>query len=58
MMKHDYGKQMTLMENETLRQLYERKSVRVFTEQPIEENIVQAILRAATMAPTAWNQQL
>ena len=49
---------MTLIENETLRQLYERKSVRVFTEQPIEENIVQAILRAATMAPTAWNQQL
>ena len=58
MMKHDYGKQMTLMENETLRQLYNRKSVRVFTEQPIEENIVQAILRAATMAPTAGNQQL
>ena len=44
--------------NETLRQLYERKSVRVFTEQPIEEADVQAILRAAVMAPTAGNQQL
>ena len=46
------------MENETLRQLYERKSVRVFMDQPIEEAVVQAILHAATMAPTAWNQQL
>ena len=49
---------MTLMENETLRQLYNRKSVRVYTDQPIEEAVVQAILRAATMAPTAGNQQL
>ena len=46
------------MENETLRQLYGRKSVRVFTDQPMEEDIVQAILLAATMAPTAGNQQL
>ena len=49
---------MTLMKNETLRLLYDRKSVRVFTDQPIEEDIVQAILRAAAMAPTAGNQQL
>ena len=46
------------MENETLRQLCGRKSVRVFTDQPIKEDIVQAILCAATMAPTAGNQQL
>ena len=46
------------MENETLRQLYGRKSVRAFTEEPIEEAVVQAILRAETMAPTAGNQQL
>ena len=44
--------------NEILRQLYERKSVRVYTEQAIEEEIVQEILRAAVMAPTAGNQQL
>ena len=44
--------------NETIRQLYERKSVRVFTDQPIDETDVQAILRAAAMAPTAGNQQL
>lgn len=44
--------------NEVIRQLNERKSVRVFTDQPIEESIVQGILEATTMAPTAGNQQL
>ena len=44
--------------NEVIRQLYARKSVRVFTDQPIEESIVQTILKAATIAPTAGNQQL
>ena len=43
--------------NEIIQQLYRRKSVRVFTDQPIEEDAVQAILRAAVMAPTAGNQQ-
>ena len=44
--------------NETIRQLYGRKSTRAFTDQPVEEDIVRAILLAATMAPTAGNQQL
>lgn len=44
--------------NETIQQLYQRKSVRVFTEQEISEDIVQEILTAAAMAPTAGNQQL
>lgn len=44
--------------NEVIRQLYERKSVRAFTDRPIEESIVQTILRAAVMAPSAGNQQL
>ena len=44
--------------NEVIRQLYERKSVRVFTDREIEEPVVQEILRAACMAPTAGNQQL
>ncbi len=44
--------------NEVVKQLYERKSVRVFTDQPIEESIVEEILMAAAMAPTAGNQQL
>lgn len=44
--------------NEVIRQLYRRKSTRVFTDQKIEEPVVQEILRAAAMAPTAGNQQL
>ena len=43
--------------NETIRQLHARKSVRVFTEQPITEEAVQQILLAAAAAPTAGNQQ-
>ena len=44
--------------NETIRQLYARKSVRAFADRPIEEPVVQTILEAATMAPSAGNQQL
>ena len=44
--------------NETLRSLYARKSVRAFTDRPIDEADVPTILEAATMAPTAGNQQL
>ena len=43
--------------NDTIRQLYDRKSVRVYTDEPIDESIVQEILYAAAMAPTAGNQQ-
>ena len=43
--------------NDTVRQLYERKSVRVYTDEPIDESIVQEILCSAAMAPTAGNQQ-
>ncbi len=44
--------------NEVIKQLYERKSVRAFTDREIEEADVQTILRAAAEAPTAGNQQL
>lgn len=44
--------------NETIRQLFERKSVRVFEEKEISSEEKQLILEAATMAPTAGNQQL
>lgn len=44
--------------NEVLRQLRERKSVRVFRDRPIIPEEKEAILRAATEAPTAGNQQL
>lgn len=44
--------------NEVLRQLNERKSVRVFEDREISDADRDAILRAATMAPSAGNQQL
>ena len=44
--------------NEVIRQLYERKSVRVYTEQEISQEDKSLILRAAAEAPTAGNQQL
>lgn len=44
--------------NQTIRQLNERKSVRVFTEQDISPEAKEAILNAACQAPTAGNQQL
>lgn len=44
--------------NEVIEQLYRRKSVRSFTDREIDEQIVQEILQAAVMAPTAGNQQL
>ncbi len=44
--------------NEVIQQLCDRKSVRIFTEQPISEEDKALILRSAVEAPTAGNQQL
>ena len=44
--------------NPILESLHTRKSVRVFTGQPISPEVRQAILLAAAQAPTAGNQQL
>lgn len=44
--------------NQTIRQLYERKSVRVFEEKPIGAAEKQAILHAALQAPSAGNMAL
>ena len=44
--------------NEVIRQLRERKSVRVFTQQEITPEEKRLILEAAVQAPTAGNQQL
>lgn len=44
--------------NETIRQLYARRSVRAFTDDPVSAADERAILEAACQAPTAGNQQL
>ena len=45
-------------EKEVLQELTDRRSVRVFTGEPIPETHRRAILEAAAQAPTAGNQQL
>ena len=44
--------------NQTIQQLKDRKSVRIFTGEPIPPEAVAAILESAVNAPTAGNQQL
>ena len=44
--------------NEILSQLLSRKSVRVYRDRPIEEDVKKAILEAALQAPTAGNMTL
>ncbi len=44
--------------NNVIQQLKERKSVRVFTDRAITPEETEAIIEAATNAPTAGNQQL
>ena len=44
--------------NEVIEQLHARKSVRVFTDEPVTSEEERAILEAACQAPTAGNQQL
>ena len=44
--------------NQTLKQLHQRKSVRVYEDRPVEAEVKQAILEAAVQAPTAGNMSL
>lgn len=44
--------------NKIIESLYDRKSVRVFEERPISDELKKEILLAAMQAPTAGNQQL
>ena len=44
--------------NEVIQQLYDRKSARAFTDEPITAEEKLLILTAATQAPTAGHQQL
>ena len=44
--------------NEVLRQLQERKSVRVYEDRPVEPEVKRAVLEAAIQAPSAGNMAL
>ncbi|HTY45864.1 MAG TPA: nitroreductase family protein [Patescibacteria group bacterium] len=45
------------MENETLRTIRDRHSVRMFLDKPVSDSDLKAILHAANQAPSAHNQQ-
>ena len=44
--------------NEIIRSLYDRKSVRVFEDRPVEDAVKRSVLEAALQAPTAGNMAL
>jgi nitroreductase len=48
---------MSNTENETLRSIYRRHSVRLFTDHPVSDEDLHTILDAANRAPSAHNQQ-
>jgi nitroreductase len=43
--------------NETIRSIYQRRSVRLFRDQPVSDEDLRVILGAANQAPSAHNQQ-
>jgi nitroreductase len=53
----DQSKNYILHQNETLRSIHARRSVRTFTERPVAEEDLHALLEAANKAPSAHNQQ-
>jgi len=48
---------MMCEKNATLNTIDRRHSIRKFTDQPVSEEVLQAILHAANQAPSAHNQQ-
>ncbi len=50
--------ELDVTQNQTLNELYARKSVRAFLDKPIPPQVKRAILEAAVQAPTAGCQQL
>ena len=44
--------------NEMIRQLHDRKSVRVYEDRPVEPEVKRSILEAAIQAPSAGNMAL
>jgi nitroreductase len=43
--------------NEVLKNIYARRSVRTYSEQPVEEEQIREIIKAGTHAPTGMNTQ-
>ena len=43
--------------NETLKVIYERRAVRKFKDKPVERRLIEQVIAAGTMAPSAINKQ-
>lgn len=43
--------------NETLRAIHDRRSIRLFTDEPVKDDEIKILLQAANQAPSAHNQQ-
>lgn len=56
--REGYNRPGGMAVNEVLQNLYARKSVRLFSERPVQAQTRRQILEAAAQAPTAGNQQL
>ena len=48
---------MNVFENETLRTISARRSIRQFAEIPVNDDVIAKVLDAANCAPSAHNQQ-
>lgn len=44
-------------QNETLKTIYQRRSVRQFQDKPVGDSLIQTVLDAANQAPSAHNKQ-
>jgi len=49
--------EQNLILNETLKTIAERRSIRMFSDQPVSEEDIRTVLQAANQAPSAHNQQ-
>mgnify|MGYP006300069221 CR=1 FL=1 len=45
------------MDNEILKNIYTRRSVRDYQDKPVEKEIIEKLLNCAVMAPSAMNKQ-
>jgi nitroreductase len=44
--------------NETIRTIYQRRAVRKYKDQPVDRSLIEQIIDAGRMAPSAMNRQL
>jgi len=47
-----------MITNETLKTIYERRAVRKFKDKPVDKTLINQIIDAGRMAPSAMNRQL